>query len=81
MSRGHAQWRRAGQCSLAALLSLPGDLAALEQRVEGGGPEAGFVVVVIGRGSLSVEADQAVVAASVVAAVAVEARSAAGGRG
>ncbi|TNN46536.1 hypothetical protein EYF80_043258 [Liparis tanakae] len=75
------------QRGLAPLLCLSGDLAALEQRVEGGGPEAGFVPQWIKRicgGSLAVEAesstDQTVVAAPVVAAVAVKAGAVAGRR-
>jgi len=77
---GHAQGP--GQCAGAALLCLPGDLATLEQRVEGGGPEAGLAAQQVGLvwgGHLPVEAeggaDQAVVAAPVVAAVAAEARA------
>lgn len=81
----HGQSRRTRQRGLAPLLRLSCDLAALEQRVEGGGPEAGFVpqrVKVIRGGGLAVEAesstDQAVVAASVIAAVAVKAGTIAG---
>lgn len=73
----------AGQRGLAPFLGLPGDLAALEQWVEGGGPEAGLTAGRVGlvwvRGLLAVEAeggaDQAVVAAPVIAAVAAEARA------
>ena len=86
LGRGVSRSGRGGQSrgprqrGLTPLLGLPGDLAALEQRVEGGGPEAGLVpqgVEVIPGGRLPVEAErgahQAVVAAPVVAAVAVEA--------
>lgn len=80
-----AQSRGPRQRGLAPFLSLAGNLAALEQRVEGGGPEAGLAsqrVGLVRRGGLAVEteggADQTVVAAPVVAAVAVEARAGAG---
>lgn len=70
---------------LTSLLCLPCNLAALKERVESGGPEAGFVpqwVKVIWGGSLAVEAessaDQTVVAAPVIAAVAIKARTGAG---
>lgn len=83
----HGQSRCARKRRLAPLLCLPRDLAALEERVEGGGPEAGLVpqrVEVIRGGGLPVEAesgtDQTVVAAPVVAAVAVETRTVSGRR-
>lgn len=74
------QSRRSRQRGLAPFLCLPGDLAALEERMEGWGPKAGFVpqwVKVIWGGSLAVEAesstDQTVVAPPVIAAIAVKA--------
>lgn len=74
--------RRTGQRGLASLLCLPCNLTALEKRVKSGGPEAGFVpqwVEVIWGRCLAVEAeggaDQTVVAAPIIAAVAVEARA------
>lgn len=67
---------------LASFLGLPCDLTAVEERVEGGGPKARFElcrVQVLRGGGLSVEAEssagQTVVAAAVVTAVSVEARS------
>lgn len=74
------------QRGLAPFLRLPRNLAALQERMEGGGPEAGFVnqwVEVIWGGSLTVEGesgtDQTIVAPPVIAAVAVETRAASRG--
>lgn len=83
-SRWHGQSRCTRQ---APLFCLSSDLTTLEERVEGGGPEAGFEpwqVKVIWGGSLAMEAEsstgQSVVAAAVVAAVAVETWAVAGRR-